>query len=474
MKRTINIWANTDWITVALYLVLVFLGCLNIYASLYSEENQSILDFTQPYGKQIIWIFAALFVALIIFLVDSKFFPFFAYPIYVVIIFLLIAVFLFGTEIHGARSWFQIGGFNLQPAEFAKFATLLAIAKYLSSYNLKIHRLKTLFFLAVILLLPAILIFLQNDTGTALVFVVFIFILFREGLSASFLFITLLLVIFFILSLILDIFTIIILLMIVSLIFFWIYRKIFKEVRNALAIFIAISACLWWINEIFSLNFPLSIIVLTSLGISGILFFILAYAYKIPYVYIIFSILIASILYTYSVDYFFNNVLEQHQQARINVLLGIEQDLKGAGYNVNQSKIAIGSGGLTGKGFLQGTQTKFDFVPQQSTDFIFCTVGEEWGFFGTSVVIILFVFLLLRLIFLAERQRSKFSRIYGYGVVSILFFHFFINIGMTIGLTPVIGIPLPFLSYGGSSLWGFTILLFIFIRLDARRLELFR
>ncbi len=474
MKRTINIWANTDWLTVALYLVLVFLGCLNIYASLYSEEHQSILDFTQPYGKQIIWVFAALFVILIVFLFDSKFFPFFAYLIYAVIIFLLIAVLLFGTEIHGARSWFQIGGFNLQPAEFAKFATLLAIAKYLGSYNLKIHRLKTLFFLAVILLLPAILIFLQNDTGTALVFVVFIFIFFREGLSASFLFITLLLVVFFILSLILDIFTIIILLMLVSFIFFWIYRKKFKEVRNALAIFIAISACLWGINEIFSLNFPLSIIVLTSLGISGILFFILAYAYKIPYVYIIFSILIASIVYTYSVDYFFNNVLEQHQQARINVLLGIKQDLRGTGYNVNQSKIAIGSGGLTGKGFLQGTQTKFDFVPQQSNDFIFCTVGEEWGFFGTSVVVLLFVFLLLRLIFLAERQRSKFSRIYGYGVVSILFFHFFINIGMTIGLIPVIGIPLPFLSYGGSSLWGFTILLFIFIRLDARRMEMFR
>lgn len=418
MREQKNIFYNIDWITVGLFLALVIFGWINIYAAVYNDEHKSIIDFSQSYGKQMIWIACAIVLSLIILMIDIKFFPAFSYFIYVVVLILLIAVLLLGNTTSGSKSWFEIGSFKLQPSEFAKFATNLVLAKYLSTINIKIQDIRTKLVTFLILGLPAALILLQNDTGSAIVYVAFIFVLYREGLSGNVLIIGLLLIVLFFLSLLIDKFIIIGVLTAVSLLLFAYIRKRRKE-----------------------------IIILASL------FF-----------------LVAGIVF--SVDYIYENVLEPHQRERIDVLIGKNIDLKGAGYNVNQSKIAIGSGGFFGKGFLQGTQTKFDFVPEQSTDFIFCTIGEEWGFAGSTIVIILYIWLFLRIIKMAERQRSAFSRIYGYGVAAILFFHFVINIAMTIGLAPVIGIPLPFISYGGSSLWAFTLLLFVFIKQDANRLQL--
>ncbi|MBN2173448.1 MAG: rod shape-determining protein RodA [Bacteroidales bacterium] len=418
MRERKSIYQNIDWITVLLYLVLVLIGWVNIYAAVYNENHSSILDMSQNYGKQLIWIGTSVFLAMVILLIDAKFFSTFANIFYLIIIFMLVAVLLFGKEIAGSKSWFQIGGFSLQPAEFAKFGTSLALARYLSKLDLNIQKLGTRITAAVIIIFPAALILLQHDTGSALVFSALILVLFREGLSGNLLLFGLFVALLFLLALLINKFMLIGLLAVNAALIFFLYKNIRKK---------------WfWVAGVF---------------------------------------LIAS-AYVFSVDYAFENVLEPHQKKRINVLLGKETDLRGAGYNVNQSKIAIGSGGFIGKGFLKGTQTKFDFVPEQSTDFIFCTIGEEWGFVGSFIVIVLFLALLSRLIIIAERQRSKFSRIYGYGVASIIFFHFAINIGMTIGLFPVIGIPLPFISYGGSSLWGFTILLFIFIKQDSVRLEL--
>ena len=417
MRGQKNIFHNIDWITVFLYLTLVFLGWINIYAAIYDESHKSIFDISQRYGKQLIWIAAAIILALIILIIDAKFFSTFAYPIYIISILSLLAVLLLGTRIAGSKSWFQIGAFGIQPAEFAKFATNLAIAKYLTTLNINLKKIKTIIKSLLIIGIPAILILLQHDMGSALVYSSFILVLYREGLSGSILILGVMIVVLFILTLILGKF-----------------------------IFIGILA-----------------------GIAFLMFFFIKRNRK--NIYSIIGILVLTIAFVFSVDYGFKNVLKPHQKKRIEVLLGKEVDLKGAGYNVNQSKIAIGSGGFSGKGFLKGTQTKYNFVPEQSTDFIFCTVGEEWGFVGSFVVIFLFIALLIRLIKLAERQRSDFSRIYGYGVASILFFHIVVNIGMTIGLTPVIGIPLPFFSYGGSSLWAFTILLFIFLKQDANRLE---
>jgi rod shape determining protein RodA len=324
-----------------------------------------------------------------------------------------------GTEISGSKSWFKFGEFGVQPAEFAKFATAMALAKYLSQLDIKMTDNRTKIISAVLIGLPIILILLENETGVALVFFAFILVLYREGLSGNFLLLGAIVVVLFILALLVDKIILIIALAIISGVLFLFMRKTKGNMLLLAALFVLSSGVI------------------------------------------------------YSVDYAYNH-LQTHQRKRIDVFLGKESDIKKAGYNVNQSLIAIGSGGLTGKGFLNGTQTKYDFVPEQSTDFIFCTVGEEWGFAGTAVVVVLFLLLLLRILFLAERQRSPFSRIYAYGVASILFFHLMVNVGMTIGLAPVIGIPLPFFSYGGSSLWSFTILLFILIKLDAYRLEILR
>lgn len=420
MRQQRHIFEGIDWIMVGLYFHLVFMGWINIYAAVYNEEHQSILDLSQRYGKQLMWIGFATAMAITMLMVDGKFYPAFAYPIYGTVVVTLILVLLFGREVAGSKSWFEVGSFRVQPAEFAKFATCLALSKYLSTLNVNMENLKTKLIATGIIAFPALLILLQNDTGSALVYGSFLLVLYREGLPGNLLVLGLIAVIVFIITLLFDVKTTLIVLVISGIIaYFFSNRK-----RNDIILIVAAIS-------LFA-------------GMS------------------------------YSVNYVVEEVLEPHQRNRINVLLGKEDDPHGVGYNVAQSKIAIGSGGLAGKGFLNGTQTKFDFVPEQSTDFIYCTVGEEWGFIGSTLVILLFLALMTRIIFVAERQRSPFSRIYGYGVFAILFFHFAINIGMTIGLAPVIGIPLPFFSYGGSSLWGFTLLLFIFIKLDAHRLYILR
>jgi len=453
---------------------MVLLGWINIYAAVYNEDHQSIFDFSQRYGKQLIWISAAFVLAIIVFIIDIRFYSYFAYVIYGIMIFLLLAVLLFCTEVHGAKSWFEIGSFRIQPAEFTKIATALVIARYLSSYNVQINTLKAYIRVAAIILLPSLLILLQNDTGSALVYFAFIIVLYREGVSENFLLLGLFVAILFILALVFEKITVIVISIGVAFVVFGVINRKFKNVGFALLIFSLFTGILYILNEILQLQFSSYYIVLIALGISSAIYVYLAFKHKLKNVFVLLVFLYAAIVFTFSVDYVFNNFLEPHQQKRINVVLGLESDPYGVEYNVNQSKIAIGSGGFTGKGFLNGTQTKFNFVPEQSTDFIFCTIGEEWGFIGTFFVVSLFIFFLYRLVGLAERQRSVFSRIYGYGVISVFLFHIVINVGMTIGLVPVIGIPLPFFSYGGSSLWAFTILLFIFLRLDASRLELLR
>ena len=471
MPNRNNVWANIDWITVSIYLAMMFIGWINIYAAVYNEDHKSIFDFSQQYGKQLIWIFAGIFIAILMINTDSKFFVTFSFPIYVFFVLILLLVLAIGTEINGAKSWIQIGNISLQPSEFMKMATSLAIARYISSYTFKMHNFKSLLTLCGIILLPVALIFLQNDTGSALVFGVFILVLYREGLNGIVLFFTFLIVVVFILTMLLDPFITIWILTFSSFLIYYLWRRKVKLTLIAMGIFGTIYTIFWLIGSLLQSTIEPQYILLLATVLSAGLFYLYSQVLRKKNNIIIIGIYIGSVLFCVSVDYVFDHVMEQHQRARINELLGIQSDLHGAGYHVNQSKIAIGSGGILGKGFLQGTQTKFDFVPEQSTDFIFCTVGEEWGFFGTTLVIGLFVGLLMRLIYLAERNRSKFSRVYGYCVATILFFHFAINIGMTIGLAPVIGIPLPFFSYGGSSLWSFTLLLFVFVRLDANRFE---
>lgn len=429
-----SVFYGVDRLTVLIYVLLIIMGWLNIYAAVFNEEHQNIFDTSQKYGKQLIWIGGAAVIAFSILVIDANFYTAFAYGFYGVLLVANILVVFFGREIKGSKSWFGVGGFGIQPAEFMKFATNLALAKFLSNQNIIVNqqfrlKLKDIFknykntFIALLFILAPLLFIkvLQDETGLAIVFVAFIIVLYREGLSVNFLIFGLLAAILFVIALV--------------------------------------------VTQISSLLITLGIIALSS-------FIFIRRSRKNLITVLIIYVMAAGVVLT--TNYVYNH-LEPHQKVRIDVLLGRGTvNLKKEGYNVNQAKIAIGSGGFFGKGYLQGTQTKYDFVPEQDTDFIFCTVGEEWGFIGSLVVIFLQLFLILRLIFLAERQRSDFSRIYGYGVAAILFFHLAVNIGMTIGLMPVIGIPLPFFSYGGSSLWSFTILLFIFIKLDANRLLILR
>ncbi len=471
MVRRNTVVGNIDWVTVVIYIILVFLGWVNIYSAVYNEDSQGIFDISQRYGKQLVWIGAALVLAFFIIIIESRFYVFFGYLIYGIMLLLLISVLIFGTEVNGARSWFIIGGFGFQPGEFTKFATALALAKYISQYNFKMYRLKSLAIIGFIIFFPALLIFLQHDTGSALVYTVFILVLYREGLTGVVLFFILLVVVLFILALVISNTAILVFMLVISFLSFYIIHQKFKDLWKVVGVFGLIVAIVWGIGVFFNLQFTNASVLLIGSVISALVFLGLSIRKRLHKISLLIVIFFGSLLFTISVGHVFENVLQEHQQARIKELLGIESDPLGAGYNVNQSKIAIGSGGFLGKGFLNGTQTKFNFVPEQSTDFIFCTVGEEWGFLGAFTVITLFIFLFIRLIWLAERQRSVFSRVYGYSVATILFFHFMVNIGMTIGLMPVIGIPLPFFSYGGSSLWSFTILLFIFLRLDANRLD---
>ena len=459
--------------SILLYILLVFIGWLNIYAAVYDEEHSSIFDITQRYGKQLLWIGASFVLAFLVLLTDSKFFTSFSLVIYGFMVFLLVAVLLFGTEAKGARSWFEIKDIRIQPAEFAKFATNLAIAYVMSRHNFKMMRFSSLLTIGVILAIPAGLIILQNDTGSALVYSSFILVLFREGLHGSILLLCFIVPVIFIISLLYSPFAVLIIIIIGTLIAFYYYRHNMRELLQIVAFIAGGFGLFVLVDWVFHLSIPFYYMLLSVYIVTTIAALFPIYQRKMKYMIALLLVSWLCVGAALSVDYAFDH-LQPHQQDRINELLGIKVDPKGSGYNVIQSKIAIGSGGFFGKGFLQGTQTKFNFVPEQSTDFIFCTVGEEWGFLGSSVVILLLMAFILRMIKLAERQRSAFSRVYGYGVASILFFHVAVNIGMTIGLVPVIGIPLPFFSYGGSSLWAFTILIFIFLRLDANRLQVFR
>jgi rod shape determining protein RodA len=418
---------NIDWITILLYALFITMGWLNIFAVVYNpdpEVKQNIFDLSLNSGKQLLWIGSAFILILMIFAVDFKFYNAFAYVLYAFIIVMVMATIFIGIEVNGSHSWIGIGDFRVQPAEFAKLCTALALSRYLGNVNTRFEKRETKLIAVGILLLPCIFILLQNETGGVLVFSAFVLVLFREGLSPWILIIGVATVTLFILTLLVDKY----------------YLSFGILALAALVIILRVSTVRKVIFRPIMLN---------SLLIIGV------------------AVICIGIVF--SVDFVINNVLKEHQRNRIMVLVNPEIDKRGQGYQINQSKVAIGSGGFFGQGFLQGTQTKFDFVPEQSTDFIFCTIGEEHGWFGSTILIVLYVLFMVRLVNLAERQKEKFARIYGYCVVSIIFFHFMVNIGMTIGVFPIIGIPLPFFSYGGSSLWSFTILLFIFLKLDAHR-----
>ena len=408
-----------DWLTLFIYLILVSFGIANIYSSTFDSNQPELLNFNRPMGKQVIFFGVSIAAVIFILVAPSKVFERFSSVFYLIIILLLVGLYPFGNTISGARSWYSFGGVGLQPAEFAKVAVALAISKLLSEIQIDIRQFKSLFQVALVILLPMGLILVQPDAGSAIVFTSFLFVLYREGLPGIYILLVGGLIFFFILTLLtpLPFVYVSILFVIISLFFF--SKKLNK---------------------------------------------------KTPFSPYILSILL-SCGYVYSVDYIFNELFEQRHRDRFNIVLGKEIDTQGVGYNLNQSKIAIGSGGWDGKGYLQGTQTKGGFVPEQHTDYIFSTIGEEWGFLGSASVVILFCLLILRILSRAEKQKNTFSRVYGYGVASILFIHFLINIGMSIGLVPTIGIPLPLVSYGGSSLLGFSILIAIYLNLDANRLN---
>lgn len=423
LSRQEKIFNKIDWIAVLIFFLLIAIGWVNIAASVF-EEGKSIFSLDLNSGKQLVWIGFTVLIIIIIMTLDYKSYESLSYIIYGLTLILLILVILVGKEISGSKSWISFGEFGIQPSEFAKFATALAVAKYMGDNTLKLTRIKDLFTVGIFLALPVGLIMMQPDAGTSMVFSSFIIVFYREGMSPAIIAILLLAVAIFVLTLFVDQFVLISAVCVVSII--------------AIAVIVSIGVKTG------------KRIITIALG----------------------AILIVGVIW--SVDYIVTDVFKPHQQARIKALINPDSDPLGYGFHVTQSKITIGSGGLWGKGFMQGTQTKLKFVPEQSTDFIFSTLGEEHGWVGSAFVIGLFITLLFRIIAIAERQKSKFVRIYGYSVASIIFFHFMVNIGMTIGLFPVVGIPLPFFSYGGSSLWAFTILLFILIKLDAHRMQLIR
>ncbi len=420
MRNNIGLFAHTDKTLVILYLLMLIFGWINIYAANYEDGIQNIITMSTESGKQLFWITSSFVWIILILIIDGKFYINFAYPIYGITILLLLGVIIFGKEVGGARSWYAIGNFSLQPSEFAKIGTLLGLSKFLSQINFDISQFRTQIKALAFILLPIMLIMLQPDAGSAIVFASLFLVFFREGISSLYLILSGCAITLFVITLKFEVNTAMIIVISVCLFFSFLLKKNRALIKN--------------------------IVLFLILGIGFI----------------------------QSVGYLYSDVLRPHHRNRIDLIMGKIDDIHGVGYNLHQSKIAIGSGGLYGKGFLDGTQTKFNFVPEQSTDFIFCTIGEEWGFLGTLITIVLFTLLLLRIVIMAERQRSAFSRVFGYGVATILFCHYFINIGMTIGLVPIIGIPLPFFSYGGSSLWGFSILLFVFIKLDAYRMHILR
>jgi rod shape determining protein RodA len=476
VQRQINSINGIDWLTVILYALMVLMGWLNIYATVADEQNAGVFSLSQRYGKQLVWIVTAIGLAVLVCLLDPRFYSSFAYPVYVFCMFVLIAVLVVGKEVNGARSWFDIGSVRLQPSEFAKVAVSLALAKYLGNYSGKLMQFKNLILVGIIIFLPPVFIILQPDTGSSLVYLAFLIVLYREGLPQEILLFGLLTVVLFILSLLMQNVQAYLAggLILLGFTVYYLKSRQIKNVLKGLGVFMLIFSILFTVNFLAEIGFDIHEILLGAALTASVIFVAYSIVRRLPNIRTIILFILCALVFTFSVDFVFTKMLGSHQQKRIQVMLGIESDPLGIEYNVDQSKIAIGSGGLTGKGYLQGTQVRGKFIPEQSTDFIFCTIGEEWGFAGTAVTVILFIVLLLRLVYIAERQRSVFGRVYSYCVVSILFFHYAINIGMTIDLVPVIGIPLPFFSYGGSSLWAFTVLLFIMLRLDASRNEYIR
>lgn len=476
-----SVFRNLDWFTVVLYLLLVAAGAVSIYAASYDFDNASIFDFAEFSGKQLRWIGLSLVIGFIILLLDYRIFEAYAYPVYGFVILVLIATVFLSPNIKGSHSWLVFGPVSLQPAEFGKFATALALAKLFDSYNFSLNAKPSNYFRALIIIfLPICIILCQKETGSALVYLSLIFVLYREGMSGFVLGAIFLSVLFFVLDvkymdpfimgLSLGEFIVLSLICAIYCLLLVFYCRDFFIARNVILGMVA-AGLIAFILELYGIKINGLVFFLALLGIAVIYTAIAMLRKHIKNFVISIGFVILSVGFLFSVNYVFERILQPHQQTRILVLLGIEEDLRGVGYNVNQSKIAIGSGGLEGKGFLNGTQTKLKYVPEQHTDFIFCTIGEEQGFIGSSLLLIAFLILILRLIYIAERQKSTFARVYAYCVLSMFIFHVCINVGMVIGLCPVIGIPLPFFSYGGSSLWGFTILLFILLRLDAARKE---
>lgn len=480
MRRKESVFKAVDWLTVFIYLALVVFGWFSICGASYDYSDHDLLDFSTRAGKQFVWIICSFGLAGVLLMLDDLFYETYAYLIYGVLLLLLLVTIFVAPDTKGSRSWLILGPVSLQPAEFAKFATALALARFMNTYGFVLRTWRNALTVGCIILVPMMLIIGQRETGSALVYLSFFLVLYREGMPGTILFAGVCAVLYFVLGIRyaevmladtptpLGQFLVLTIVLLLAAGMTWVYTKRSDTARmmagiTACVLILALVVSEWLV--------PFNLVwVLWGLCAAAFIYLVYLFLQTRRFAYLTTLVFVAcSIGFLYSADYMFNSVLEPHQQIRIKVLLGLEEDPSGAGYNVNQSKIAIGSGGLTGKGFLNGTQTKLKYVPEQDTDFIFCTVGEEEGFVGATAVLLLFLSLVLRLIHLAERQPTTLGRVYGYAVASIFLFHLFINIGMVLGLTPVIGIPLPFFSYGGSSLWGFTILLFIFLRIDAGR-----
>ena len=476
-KRQTSVWRSIDWWTIIIYIALLSFGWISVCGASYSYGETDIFSLGTRSGMQIIWIGTSIMLGFFILMLDDRFYDTFAYIIYGLLLLLLFVTIFNPHSIKGSRSWLVLGPLRLQPAEFAKFATALALAKLMSTYGYSISQWKHFGAALLLILMPMTFIVLQRETGSALVYLAFFLMFYREGMPGSILFTGVALVVYFVVGIrYADVhfgdtptsvgrFSVLLLIQLFSVGMVWVYcnqRIAWRMFLYGGAVTLAALLLLKVDFDIVYIQLALTVVMLGYLIWEGL-------GSRIRSYFFIALFALGSVAFFYGADFIMQNVMEPHQRSRINVLLGLDEDLRGAGYNVHQSEIAIGSGGLEGKGFLNGTQTKLKFVPEQDTDFIFCTVGEEEGFVGSASVLVLFLALILRLIHLAERQPFGFGRVYGYCVLSIFLFHVFINVGMVLGLTPVIGIPLPFFSYGGSSLWGFTFLLFIFLRIDASR-----
>ena len=480
MKQQNSVLRSIDWITILIYIALLAFGWVSVCGASYSYGDADLFSLETRSGMQIVWIVTSIMLGTCLLLIDDRLYETFAFAIYVVMLLLLFATIFNPHEIKGSRSWIVMGPLRIQPAEFAKFATALAVAKLMSGYKFSIEKWKDLAKAIAMIITPMILIVMQKETGSALVYASLFLMLYREGMTGSFLFTGIAMVVYFVVGIRFEQpllwetpthvgpFVVLLLIQVLTSALVLVYCKAKKEAKYISLTSVGITLLALLFSQ-FVIPFNIIWVQLLLLVVTiCYLAWLLYYNHMREYFFIL-LFTIGSAVFFFSASYVLNNIMAPHQRVRINVLLGLEEDLAGAGYNVHQSEIAIGSGGLRGKGFLNGTQTKLKFVPEQDTDFIFCTVGEEEGFLGSASVLLLFLCLILRLIYVSERQTHTFGRVYGYCVVSIFLFHLFINVGMVLGLTPVIGIPLPFFSYGGSSLWGFTLLLFIFLRIDASR-----